>query len=230
MKKAGRQTPAPDSNCSIIYFSSHGEVNTDETIRLARKRSEELGVSKIVVASETGLSALKALRVFRGCEVIVVSSAAGTMVEGSVIGDLRIGVSDDDVFNELVGGGAKVVRGTDPLWNIAAHTSVTDLGKLGMMFYRVICDGLHVCVTCVLEATDTGHLKKGEEVVALAGSFVGLDTAIVATACNSVNFFSDFEVNEIICKPRRPRYSWPINQVDWKGDLEQYRRFIAPRG
>jgi len=59
----------------------------------------------------------------------------------------------------------------------------------------------------------------------MAGSFVGLDTAIVAAAANSVNFFKSFEVREIICKPRRSRYTWPINQRDWKGDLEKYRRF-----
>jgi hypothetical protein len=30
----------------------------------------------------------------------------------------------------------------------------------------------------------------------------------------------------MICKPRRPRYNWPINYVDWKGDLKKYRRFV----
>jgi hypothetical protein len=117
------------------------------------------------------------------------------------------------------------VRGTDPFWNLAAHTQMVDMGRLGMMFYTTICGGVHVCTTAVLEATDAGHLAREEEVVALAGSFVCLDTAIVAAAANSVNFFSDFEVREIIYKPRRACYTWPINQVDWRGDLEKYRRF-----
>jgi hypothetical protein len=82
-------------------------------------------------------------------------------------------------------------------------------------------------MTGVLEATDAGHLVEGEEVISMAGSFVGLDTAIVAAAANSVNFFRAFEVREVICKPRRPRYTWPINQKDWKGDLEKYRRFTV---
>jgi hypothetical protein len=98
-----------------------------------------------------------------------------------------------------------------------------------MMFYKVVCGGLHVCMTAVLEATDAGHLAQGEGVIALAGSFVGLDTAIVAGAANSVNFFDAFEVREIICKPRRPRYTWPLNQEDWRGDLEKYRRFVKIR-
>jgi len=209
-----------------FYFDVHGEVNTDKTIELARERAVELGIGKVVVASETGLTALRVLDAFPGSEVVVVSSAAGTLVEGSVIGDLRIGIPDEEILGRLLRRGAKVVRGTDPFWNLTAHTQLVDVGRLGMMFYKVVCGGLHVCMTAVLEATDAGHLAQGEEVVALAGSFVGLDTAIVAGAANSVNFFDAFEVREVICKPRRARYTWPINQEDWRGDLEKYRRFV----
>jgi len=209
------------------YFDVHSEVNTDETVELARERAEELDVGKIVVASETGLSALKVADVFQDRAVIVVSSAAGTKVEGTVIGDLNIGIPDAEVLDELLGRGVQVVRGTDPFWNLSAHTEILDTSRLGMMFYEAICGGLHVCMTGVLEATDAGHLVEGEEVISMAGSFVDLDTAIVAAAANSVKFFKAFEVREVICKPRSPRYSWPINHVDWKGDLEKYRRFAV---
>lgn len=209
-----------------FYFDVHGEINTEKTIELSRLRAEQLGIEKVVVASETGLSALKVLDAFPDVEVIVVSSAAGTCVEGSVIGDLRIGIPDDTILKELRKRDARVVRGTDPFWNLAAHTSLVDTAKLGMMYYKVLCGALHVCMSAVLEATDAGYLSQGEEVVAMAGSFVGLDTAIVAAASNSVDFFNAFEVMEIICKPRCPRYSWPINYRDWKGDLEKYRRFV----
>ena len=212
---------------STFYFDVHGEVNTDKTVELARERAEQLGIEKIVVTSETGLSALKVLDALPGHEVIVVSSAAGTTVEGSVIGDLKIGIPDEGMLRELTDRGARVVRGTDPFWNLSAHTEIRDTPKLGMKFYEALCGGLHVCMTGVLEATDAGHLVEGEEVIALAGSFVGLDTAIVATAANSVNFFRAFEMLEIICKPRNPRYTWPINQEDWRGDLERYRRFTV---
>jgi hypothetical protein len=212
---------------STFYFDVHGEVNTDKTVELARERADQLGIGKIVVASETGLSALKVLDALPGHEVIVVSSAAGTTVEGSVIGDLKIGIPDEGMLRELTDRGARVVRGTDPFWNLSAHTEIRDTPKLGMKFYEALCGGLHVCMTGVLEATDAGHLVEGEEVIALAGSFVGLDTAIVAAAANSVNFFRAFEMLEIICKPRNPRYTWPINQVDWRGDLEKYRRFTV---
>jgi hypothetical protein len=88
--------------------------------------------------------------------------------------------------------GARVVRSADTFWNLAAYTQLVDVGRLGMMFNEVVCGGLHACMTAVLEATDAGRLVQGEGVVALAGSFVGLDTAIVAGAANSVNFFDAF--------------------------------------
>ena len=209
------------------YFECHGEINTRRTLQLSKKRAEELNIKKIIIASETGLSALEASKIFRDNVIIVVSSAAGTMVEGSIIGDLKIGIPDESVLEQLREKGIKVIRGTDPFWNLGAHTELIDTGKLGMMFYKVISSGLHVCMTAILEATDSGYLSKGEEVIAIAGSFVGLDTAIVASGASSVDFFRDFGVLEIICKPRNPRYSWPINQVDWRGDLKKYERFVA---
>jgi len=208
-----------------FYFDVHGEVNTRKTVELAYERAALLGIDKAVVASETGLSALEALKVFKDRGVIVVSSAAGTRVEGTAIGDLRIGLPDDGIHRRLLEGGAKVVRGTDPFWNLSAHTRLVDIGKLGMMFLKTITSGLHVCMTAVLEATDAGYLETGEEVVAMAGSWVGLDTAIVARAANSVRFFDEFEVLELICKPRRAHHEWPVDQKTWMGDLEKYRRF-----
>jgi len=203
-----------NSKSETVYFGVHGEKNTWKTIELANKRAKQLGINKVVIASETGLSAVETIKVFDPNEVIVVSSAAGTKVENTVIGDLRIGISNQKIYKELIEKGAKVIRGTDPFWGLTAHSPILDPGKLGMMFYKVISNGFHVCITTVLMATDHGYLENGEEVIALAGSWVGLDTAIVARACNTVDFFNKFEVLETICKPRSPRYTWPINQVD----------------
>ena len=214
-----------DITTETYYFKTHGEKNTIKTIQLAKKRADQLSTRKVLIASETGLSALEAIKVFNPKDVIVVTSAAGTHVENTVIGDLRIGLPDQEIHKELLKQGVTIVRGTDPFWGLTAHTNLNDTGKLGMKFYETICSGLHVCMTAVLEATDNGALERGEETIALAGSWVGLDTAIVARACNTVDFFNKFEVLELICKPRDARYTWPINQVDWKGDLEKYRRF-----
>ena len=81
---------------NIFYFNVCGQVNTEKTLKLAVQRAQELGIRKLVVASETGLSALKALEALRNTRIdlIVVTSAAGTEVEKTAIGNLQIGIPD----------------------------------------------------------------------------------------------------------------------------------------
>lgn len=217
---------------SIFYFRVCGEVNTKKTLELAIQRVRELGLKKLVVASETGLSALKAVEMLRNTaiELVIVSSAAGTRIEKTVIGDLKIGIPDKKIWNKLEKSGARIVRATDPLYNVGAvleHNGVPTLATLIRLCLRMISSGTAVCVGATLMATDNGLLREGEEVVAAAGSWVGLDTAVVVRAANSVNFFKkgSTEIKEIICKPRNPAYTWPANQKDWVGDLKPYKRF-----
>jgi len=217
---------------SISYFDVCGQVNTEKTLELAVQRAQELGIRKLVVASETGLSALKALEALRNTRIhlIVVTSAAGTEVEKTAIGNLQIGIPDKALWGKLEKGGAQIVRATDPFYNVGAaleqHGTPT-LATLIRLVLRIISSGTAVCVGVTLMATDNGIVREGEEVVAVAGSWVGLDTALVIQAANSVDFFKRgaVQVKEIICKPRNPAYSWPINQKDWLGDLKPYKKF-----
>jgi len=217
---------------NTLYFDVCGQINTEKTLKLAIQRAHELNIKKLVIASETGVSALKAVDMLRDSviDLIVVTSAAGTKIEDTIIGDLRIGIPDKKICNELEKSGAKIVRATDPLYNIGAaleHKGVPTLSTLIRMCFKMISSGTAVCVTAVLMATDNGVLTEGEEVVSIAGSWVGLDTALVVRATNSVNLFraGAMQIREIICKPRNPAYNWPINQKDWVGNLELYKKF-----
>ena len=50
-----------------------------------------------------------------------------------------------------------------------------------------------------------------------------VDTAIVVRAAYSMNFFRDFEVREIIARPRCRVWKLPEYEFEnWKGDLEAY--------
>ena len=215
-----------------FYFDVCGQINTEKTLELAILRSQQLGIAKLVVASETGLSALKAVEMakYPKLPVVVVTSAAGTRIENTVIGNLRIGIPDKEIWDELERNGARIVRATDPLYNIGAaleHRGVPTLHSLVRSCLGMISSGKAVCLGAVLMATDNGILTEGEEVVAAAGSWIGLDTALVVRATNSVNLLrrGAMQITEIICKPRNPAHSWPINQKDWVGNLEPYKRF-----
>jgi hypothetical protein len=64
----------------ITYFNYCGEVNTADLLQLARQRSEIINIQKVVIASETGLSALKALETFKdtNLQLIVVTHYPAT--------------------------------------------------------------------------------------------------------------------------------------------------------
>jgi len=120
---------------NTFYFDVCGQINTEETLKLAIQRAHELNIKKLVVASETGLSALKAAKLLRdyGINLIVITSAAGTKIENNIIGDLRIGIPDKKIWDQLEKNGARIIRATDPLYNIGAaweHKGVPTLATI----------------------------------------------------------------------------------------------------
>jgi uncharacterized protein len=60
-----------------IYFEEPGKRNTDEALMLAKERAEELGIGSIVVASSSGETGAEASRLFKGYNLVVVTSVTG---------------------------------------------------------------------------------------------------------------------------------------------------------
>lgn len=88
---------------------------------------------------------------------------------------------------------------------------------------EVVGPGFKVAIMAILIATDCGVVEAGEDVISCAGSFKGLDTAIVATATHTMNFFNSFKVREILAMPkcRVAEYPKDVEQC-WRGDLSHY--------
>jgi hypothetical protein len=211
---------------SIYYFDYCGEENTTTVLKLVTERARDCALNKVLIASETGLSVLKAIPILQGLDIIAVTSASGSMVKNTGMGDLEIGISDQDIVKEIKAH-CTLVRGTDPFHNIWAPFNTVTPENIIRYIMHCLSSGMGVCILSTLMATDQGVLKKGERIIACAGSFVGLDTACVMRASNSVDLFEDdgLIVEEIICKPRNPKYEWPIQFKNWKGNLEQYKKF-----
>lgn len=92
----------------IHYFSGVGEANTEETLRAAKTRADELGIRDIVVASTRGPTGLKAVEHFKGYNVVVVPHVTGMREPGTQ-------EMDGDYAEKIKAGGGRVV--------IAAHPS-----------------------------------------------------------------------------------------------------------
>jgi hypothetical protein len=175
----------------IVYFEDSGEQNTQETLRLAVNEARLRGTKKIVLASTTGDTArLAAMRVAgTGIQLIVVPHQYGFTQSQRFPPELAA---------ELVKQGHRVHFGTMLFHTDRFYGSGTP--EAMAMSLRTICQGMKVCVECVLMATDGGLLEAGEEIIAVSGTGRGADTAVVALAAPSTRLH-DLHITEILCKP-----------------------------
>ena len=79
---------------------------------------------------------------------------------------------------------------------------------------------MKTAVECILMATDGGHVLPFVEVLAIAGSGRGADTAIVARSSFSSTVFSSdpkkrFVIHEILAMPRHKVFYDRIVLEDW---------------
>ena len=65
---------------------------------------------------------------------------------------------------------------------------------------RVFGEGMKVVCEIAMMAADSGLVRTDEDVICVAGTGRGADTAVVLTPVNSTRFFS-LKVKEILCKP-----------------------------
>jgi hypothetical protein len=66
--------------------------------------------------------------------------------------------------------------------------------------YRTFGQGTKVCVEIALMAADAGFLPVDRDVISMAGTGKGADTALLLRPANSSNFF-DLKIREVIAKP-----------------------------
>lgn len=181
----------------IAYFSNPGPNNTERTLKLAKERAEQLGLRTIVVATTTGDTALAAARLFEGYKVVVVTHSAGFQqpntqeVPPDRLAELQQLGAHVLTCQHAFGGVGRAVRiklGTYELDEIIAYT------------LRLFGQGMKVSFEISLMATDAGLIHAGDDVVVIAGTGRGADTAVVLRAANAMRFF-DLGVQEIICMP-----------------------------
>lgn len=194
----------------------------------AKLRCERCQLSKVVVASETGRSVIKALGVFKGTEIEMIVVTHYPAKTWGPKGSIPIGLRRKEYaesLRKLEEHGVKVVQSTRPFappsrsikWNYPTPEGIVDktLGIFGA--------GTKIAVEVAVMATDAGAVDEEEEIVSCAGTFKGLDTALVVKTTYSGKFFRDFEVKEIIAKPvcrvkKLPEYEYK----NWKGNLDEY--------
>ncbi len=60
-----------------MYFDTEGKINTEQTLKLAFERGKELGLTEVVIASTTGQTVCKAMEIFTGFKIVMVTYHCG---------------------------------------------------------------------------------------------------------------------------------------------------------
>ena len=164
------------SEKQITYFKRPGADNTDDVLGLAKERSDSLGIGTIVLASTRGGTAEKALSALEGRELIIV------------------GIDRDRFSPETMMKAEE--RGFSVVFS---HETDYDYSGDTMAAFRRFSQGMKVAVEDVVIACLKDVLEEGTDVISLAGSSWGADTAVVI---NSASDFSSVKIREVICMPR----------------------------
>jgi hypothetical protein len=183
----------------VEYFETAGPENTDATLQAAAVRAKELGIREVVLASSTGKSALRAAELMPEMDNIV----AVTLHAG--LWEVYTG-PDAELVAQAEQKGVQFVTGVHSLMGSVASAIQKEFGGLPAeeiiaRTYYTISQGTKVAVECMIMAADAGLLKMEGDVIAIAGSGQGADTALVRKPSFSNEFFK-CRVREFIALPR----------------------------
>lgn len=159
------------------------------------------GIRNIVIASTTGETGAKAALMLKGFDVVVVTRHMGFREPG--VHELL-----EDFRQQIVKHKAKILTSTHALSSVerAIRRKFGTLQPLEIIAnaLRLLGEGTKVCVEIVIMAADAGLIPVDRDVIAIAGTGRGADTALVIKPANASSFF-DLEIREIIAKPRNFR-------------------------
>ena len=185
----------------VLYFDEKGPMNTEKTLEIAIACSKERNIDKIVVASSTGETALKLHEIAQNSvEIIAVTYGAGSRFTKEV-------EKFETNHDKLLDKGIRIVRGILALSGV--EKTFVNKYKSGFIPLNIVADtlrmfsqGVKVCVEIAVMAAEHGYITPDKEVVAVAGSGHGADTAVVIKPAFASNIF-ETRIRALLCMPIR---------------------------
>ncbi len=184
----------------IVYFNEPGPQNTDAVLDAVLDRAKEDAFKYLVVATG-GPTLLKAVKRIRAAKLplqaVGVTLQAGTWK--------TYGEPDWKLLKEAQELGAQVITATHSLMgNVesAIHSKFGGIPPVELIAhtYYTFSQGTKVAVEIALTAVDAGIVPAGTDILSVAGSGQGADTAFVLKAVSTVDFF-DLKIREVLCIP-----------------------------
>lgn len=178
-----------------VYFKEGGAEHTEATLRAALEAAEELSVGKILVASTSGETGVKAAELYEGKDVRLI-------VVGHQTGFPSAGVQQFKPENQerIEALGGTVNLGTDVLTNSIRQRQKLGHSPMSIITQSLIALKVKVNAEIVAKACDAGLVKSGEHVISVAGSHWGADTAVSFLAADSPHIL-DLTLQYVVAMP-----------------------------
>jgi len=181
-----------------LYFEKPGKQNTEALLKSVKAYAKATGVRDIVVASTLGETGAAAAELFKGYNVVVVTHFTGFSESG--VQELK-----EENRERIQENGARIFTGTHALSSAerAVRKVFGTIQPLELIAntLRLMGEGTKVCVEITLMAADAGLIPVDRDIIAIAGTGHGADTALLIKPANAGRFF-DLKIREVICKPR----------------------------
>lgn len=182
----------------VTYFEEADSSNTTALLKTVKEYAEREGIMNIVVASTTGKTGAETAQMFKGFNVVVVAHAFGFKEPGK-------NEMEERYEKIITASNAKIFVGTHAL-SSAERAVRKDFGTIQPLelianVLRRMGQGTKVCVEITLMAADAGMIPVDKDIIAIAGTGRGADTALLIHPANSAKFF-ELKIREVIAKPR----------------------------
>lgn len=181
-----------------MEFVKAGEANTEETLRKAFDFAASLPGVTVVVASTWGATGAAAAQIgqTRGIPVVVVTHNMGFK-------DAGVLELEPSHRSTIEASGAEILTGTMVLRGIGSAFRKKFGGsdeEITAAVLRMFGQGMKVCVEMAAMVSDAGLVPPNEDIVCVAGTGRGADTAAWIHPASANNFF-DIKIRQVICKP-----------------------------
>ncbi len=177
-----------------MYFENAGKENTQRTLQIAKEEAIKRGIKHIIVASTYGDTGLEAALLLKGTGInlIVVTHNTGIREEG-------LQTFSPEAKKKIEELGGKVYTGTMVLRGLG--TALKERGgnsheQIVADTLRIFGQGTKVIIEITAMSADVG-LIPFSDIIAVAGTGRGADTAAVIKA-NSSNRFFEIKINYFV--------------------------------
>ncbi|MBU2600313.1 hypothetical protein KJ849_07040 [bacterium] len=180
-----------------MYFDRTGPIYTEKTLEIAINAAIAHDIKHLVVASTTGETGAKLVKLAKGrdLKVIVVTHNTGFKEEG--VQEIKESFKKEIERNDgLILTCPMVLRS---LGAAIKNTTGFSHQQIVADTLRMFGQGIKVCVEIVAMAADSG-LIPFDKVIAVGGTSKGADTAVIIKA-NSSNKFFELKICKILAKP-----------------------------